>query len=112
MCSGKRGFRGFVKGGLVYRANRNAFRLWSEHLKKPIEQVHLAIGYPTIHRDHPLADALQTMNSVLGGSMSSRLFQEVREKLGLAYSVFSYISAFSECGSLIVYAGVNPASAD
>ncbi len=80
--------------------------------KKPIEQVHLAIGYPTIHRDHPLADALQTMNSVLGGSMSSRLFQEVREKLGLAYSVYSYISAFSECGSLIVYAGVNPASAD
>lgn len=80
--------------------------------KKPIEQVHIAIGYPALPREHALADALQTMNSVLGGSMSSRLFQEVREKMGLAYSVYSYISAFQECGSLVIYAGVNPASAD
>lgn len=79
---------------------------------KPIEQIHLAIGYPSLPREHALSDALQTMNSVLGGSMSSRLFQEVREKLGLAYSVYSYVSAFAECGSLVVYAGVNPASAD
>ncbi len=79
--------------------------------KKPIEQVHLAVGYPALPREHELTDAMQTMNSVLGGSMSSRLFQEVREKLGLAYSVYSYISAFAECGALIVYAGVNPASA-
>ena len=78
---------------------------------KPIEQMHLAIGYPTIEREHPLSDALQTLNGVFGGSMSSRLFQEVREKLGLAYSVYSYVSAFTECGSLIVYAGVNPSSA-
>ena len=78
---------------------------------KPIEQMHLAIGYPTIEREHPLSDALQTLNGVFGGSMSSRLFQEVREKLGLAYSVYSYVSAFSECGSLIVYAGVNPKKA-
>lgn len=79
---------------------------------KPIEQVHIAIGYPSLPREHRLADALQTVNSVLGGSMSSRLFQEVREKLGLAYSVYSYVSAFQECGSLVIYAGVNPASAD
>ena len=74
--------------------------------------MHFAIGYPALPREHALSDALQTMNSVLGGSMSSRLFQEVREKMGLAYSVYSYVSAFSECGSLIIYAGVNPASAD
>lgn len=79
---------------------------------KPIEQVHIAIGYPSLPREHALADALQTANSVLGGSMSSRLFQEVREKMGLAYSVYSYVSAFQECGSLVVYAGVNPSSAD
>lgn len=79
---------------------------------KPIEQVHIAIGYPSLPREHALADALQTANSVLGGSMSSRLFQEVREKLGLAYSVYSYVSAFQECGSLVIYAGVNPSSAD
>lgn len=77
---------------------------------KPIEQVHLAIAYPTIARPHALTNALQTMNSILGGSMSSRLFQEVREKEGLAYSVYSYASCYEECGSLTVYAGVNPAN--
>ena len=80
--------------------------------KKPIEQLHLAVGYPALPRNHELTDALQTANSILGGSMSSRLFQEVREKKGLAYSVYSYLSAYEECGSLIVYAGVNPAKAD
>ena len=44
--------------------------------------------------------------------MSSRLFQEVREKLGLAYSVYSYTSRYAECGSLMIYAGVNPEKAD
>lgn len=78
--------------------------------KKQIEQVHIAIGYPALPREHELADALQTVNSILGGSMSSRLFQEVREKMGLAYSVYSYVSAYQECGSLVIYAGVNPAN--
>ncbi|MBQ8319558.1 MAG: insulinase family protein [Clostridia bacterium] len=76
--------------------------------KKPIEQLHLAVGYPAPERDHKLSDALQTMNSILGGSMSSRLFQEVREKKGLAYSVYSYLSGYEECGSLNIYAGINP----
>lgn len=80
--------------------------------KKPIEQLHMAIGYPAPDRNHELTDALQAMNSVLGGSMSSRLFQEVREKKGLAYSVYSYLSGYEECGSLTVYAGVNPAKAE
>ncbi len=79
--------------------------------QKPIEQMHLAIGYPSLERDHPLTDALVTANNILGGGMSSRLFQEVREKLGLAYSVFSYPSAYKECGNLVVYAGVNTANA-
>lgn len=79
--------------------------------KKPIEQLHIAVGYPTVCREHKLSDALQTMSGVLGGSMSSRLFQEVREKQGLAYSVYSYSSTFTECGSLVVYAGVNPSNA-
>lgn len=59
-----------------------------------------------------MLDAGNLMNYVLGGGMSSRLFQKVREQLGLAYSVYSYISAYTECGSLIVYAGVNPQSAE
>ena len=78
--------------------------------QKPVEQLHLAIGYQTIERDHELADALQTMSSVLGGSMSSRLFQEVREKLGLAYSVYSYPSYYTDCGMFEIYAGLSPAN--
>lgn len=74
---------------------------------KDIEQVHFAVGFPSVKRYDRLFDAAQVMNSVLGGSMSSRLFQSVREKLGLAYTVYSYITSYSDTGSLVVYAGVN-----
>ncbi len=75
--------------------------------KKEIEQVHIGIAYPSVKRNDKLFDATQIMNSILGGSMSSRLFQTVREELGLAYTVYSYVSSYNECGSLTVYAGVN-----
>ncbi len=75
--------------------------------KKEIEQIHLGIAFPSVKRYDPLFDATQIMNCVLGGSMSSRLFQKVREELGLAYTVYSYASAYAEIGSLVVYAGVN-----
>ena len=78
---------------------------------KPIEQTHLAVGYQALARDHELFDAMQAGCGILGGNMSSRLFQEVREKRGLAYSVYSYLSPYEECGCLNIYAGVNPASA-
>ena len=55
-------------------------------------------------------DAALVMNVVLGGGMSSRLFQKVREQMGLAYTVYSYISSFTEGGLLAVYAGVNPSN--
>lgn len=74
---------------------------------KDIEQVHIALGFPSVKRYDRLYDATQLMNSVLGGSMSSRLFQTVREKLGLAYTVYSYSTAYSDTGMLAVYAGVN-----
>ena len=75
--------------------------------KKDIEQIHIGFAFPSVKRYDPLFDATQILNSVLGGSMSSRLFQKVREELGLAYTVYSYISAYEETGSLVVYAGVN-----
>ena len=75
--------------------------------KKDIEQVHIGIAYPSVKRYDRLFDATQIMNAVLGGSMSSRLFQTVREKLGLAYTVYSYVTAYEEAGALAVYAGVN-----
>lgn len=77
--------------------------------KKPIEQMHLAIGYPAVDRFDKDVDAVNAVNGVLGGTMSARLFQEVREKRGLAYSVYSYVSTYAECGTQVIYAGVNPA---
>ena len=79
--------------------------------QKPIEQMHFAISYPAISLFAETDVPFSLMNNILGGSMSSRLFQEVREKLGLAYSVYSYGSRYAECGSLNIYAGVNPAKA-
>ncbi|MBR2441949.1 MAG: insulinase family protein [Clostridia bacterium] len=79
---------------------------------KPIEQMHLAIAYPSVPRGHEKEDFVSAINSILGGSMSARLFQEVREKRGLAYSVYSYLSSFPECASQNIYAGVNPAHAE
>ena len=78
--------------------------------RKPIEQMHLAIGYPAVPRGDKREYIFSALNSVLGGSMSARLFQEVREKRGLAYSVYSYISAFSDCAAQNIYAGVNPSN--
>lgn len=75
--------------------------------KKDIEQIHIGIAYPSLKRYDELFDASQIMNSVLGGSMSSRLFQKVREQLGLAYTVYSYLSPNNNSGSLVLYAGVN-----
>lgn len=74
---------------------------------KDIEQVHIGIAYPSVKRYDGLFDATQIMNAILGGSMSSRLFQTVREESGLAYTVYSYISTYCETGTLAVYAGVN-----
>ena len=86
-----------------------AVELTGAHLfkKKDIEQIHVAIAYPSFKRYERLCDATQIMNAVLGGSMSSRLFQTVREKLGLAYTVYSYLSTYEKSGALAIYAGVN-----
>ena len=73
-------------------------------------QAHIAFAYPSLAREDELMDAALVVNAVLGGGMSSRLFQKVREQMGLAYTVYSYISSFTEGGLLTVYAGVNPSN--
>lgn len=73
--------------------------------KKETEQAHLCLSYPGFQVGHPDIYSLILMNNVLGGSMSSRLFQEVREERGLAYSVFSYHSSFQNTGTFTLYAG-------
>jgi predicted Zn-dependent peptidase len=74
-------------------------------LERPLEQAHLVLGTRALGRADPDRYALSVVDQVLGGGMSSRLFQEIREKRGLAYSVFSYRSAYEETGSLAVYCG-------
>ena len=78
-----------------------------EVVTKDLEQVHLCLGTLAIPQAHPLRYEAFILNTVLGGSMSSRLFQEVREKLGLAYSIYSYMTSHSDSGSLAVYAGTS-----
>ncbi|SET40138.1 Predicted Zn-dependent peptidase [Salinibacillus kushneri] len=73
--------------------------------KKDTEQAHLCLGYQGLPVGHDDIYSLVVVNNVLGGSMSSRLFQEVRETKGLAYSVFSYHSSFLDDGLLTVYGG-------
>jgi predicted Zn-dependent peptidase len=75
---------------------------------KDTEQAHLLVGCLTIGRPDDRRFALDVLNNVLGGGMSSRLFQQVREERGLAYSTFSYASRFADTGLFGVYAGCAP----
>jgi predicted Zn-dependent peptidase len=76
--------------------------------RRPTEQAHLVVGMRALPRDDPDRYALAVVDHVLGGGMSSRLFQEIRENRGLAYSVYSFRNAFVETGSLAAYAGTAP----
>ncbi|WP_100399311.1 M16 family metallopeptidase [Bacillus sp. FJAT-44742] len=80
--------------------------------EKETEQAHLCLGYPGVPAGDESIYALALLNNVLGGSMSSRLFQEIREKRGLAYSVFSYHSSFQDNGMLTIYGGTAPGHLD
>ena len=73
--------------------------------KKELEQVHVCLGAPAYAQGHKDRYGAYILNTVLGGSMSSRLFQNVREKRGLVYSISSGIAAYSDAGVLSVYAG-------
>jgi len=79
-----------------------------ELMEKDLEQIHVCLGLKGVQQSHPQRYDAFIMNTILGGSMSSRLFQEVREKSGLAYSVYSYIASHADAGSLVVYAGASP----
>lgn len=77
-------------------------------LNRKTEQAHIVLGMPGLSRTDERRWALGVLSTALGGGMSSRLFQEVREKRGLAYSVYSYTSGFADCGLFGVYAGCRP----
>jgi predicted Zn-dependent peptidase len=79
--------------------------------KKDLEQVHVCLGVPSYPIPHEDRFICYVLNTVLGGGMSSRLFQNIRERLGLAYSVFSELNPYTDTGCLAVYAGTSLESA-
>jgi len=75
---------------------------------KDTEQAHLCLALPGLSLFHPKRFTLDLLNVILGGGMGSRLFTEIRDKLGLAYSIHSYVDHFLDSGSVVVSAGVEP----
>lgn len=76
--------------------------------EKELEQSHIILGFPGVSRSDSAYYALQALASILGGGMSSRLFQEVRERRGLVYSIFSFHMAYGDQGQFGIYAGTGP----
>lgn len=78
-------------------------------LHKETEQTHLALGFHGLKRDHPLRAAQAVLHVILGANMSSRLFNEIREKRGLAYEIGTQVRRFHDTGAFLVHAGIDNA---
>jgi predicted Zn-dependent peptidase len=76
--------------------------------QKDLEQAHIVMGGPGLAYTDPLRYASYVLNTALGGGMSSRLFQEVREKRGRVYSIYSFMTSCADVGYVAIYAGTNP----
>jgi predicted Zn-dependent peptidase len=96
---------GDMQGGRANGCSPAAYAGGEHRAERDLEQVHICLGLPAFGYIDPDFYALQVFSSLLGGGMSSRLFQEVRENRGLAYSVFSYTSCYRDHGLLGIYAG-------
>jgi predicted Zn-dependent peptidase len=75
--------------------------------ERDLAQVHLCLGTPALSRRHPQRFVSFLLNTILGGSMSCRLFQKIREEHGLAYSIYSYLNCYSDAGGLVVYSATS-----
>lgn len=78
---------------------------------RDLQQAHICLGTPGLARHDPRRYALEALNTILGGGMSSRLFKRIREELGLAYAVYSNASYFSDSGLFVIYLGTEPTNA-
>ncbi|MEM6834043.1 MAG: pitrilysin family protein [Pseudomonadota bacterium] len=103
---------GRVEEGQTMTPTPARWQSGTTHVKRPVEQTHITVGYPGFGLEDDRIYALQVLSTMLGGGMSSRLFQDVREERGLAYSVFSDVAGHAGAGMISVYAGTNPADAD
>ncbi|MBL8907572.1 MAG: insulinase family protein [Rhizobiales bacterium] len=102
---------GHLPPGAAPARSRPAFEASHRQAGKPLDQTHVVLSFAAPGYREPEIYALQVLSSLLGGGMSSRLFQEVREKRGLCYSVFSYASAYEDAGQLGIYAATSPGNA-
>jgi len=114
VCLWQKAFNTFVQTGDSALVRKGPSQLPARHkiYAKPLEQVHILLGtygLPIIDEDR---FGYLLLNILLGGNMSSRLFQEIREKRGLAYSIYSYIASYSDSGYLAIYLGVDRESVD
>jgi predicted Zn-dependent peptidase len=105
-------FGSYQGGNKEFREHPPVFHSNRISRKKETEQAHLCIGFEGLKVGHEDIYSLITLNNILGGSMSSRLFQEVREQRGLAYSVFSYHSAYQDSGIVTIYGGTGAKQLD
>ncbi|MBF0331677.1 MAG: insulinase family protein [Candidatus Omnitrophica bacterium] len=94
-----------MASSLRFKGKQRAPRV--SFFRKPTEQMHLAMGFPSLRADHPDIYAQALLNVILGGNMSSRLFDELREKRGLAYSVYSTTKTYDDTGLFMIKAGVD-----
>jgi predicted Zn-dependent peptidase len=102
-------------GGWANRETRPGYKAYKERLfprlkieSKDTEQTHLCLGLNGLPLLHPKRFILDLLNVILGEGMSSRLFTEIRDRLGLAYSIHSYVDHFLDTGAITIYAGVEP----
>jgi predicted Zn-dependent peptidase len=101
----ERAVRGVPRSGLAVDLSPPVVSPTIQVRQKTLEQSHVCFGLAALPQRHPDRYAGYTLNTTLGGSMSSRLFQNVREKRGLAYAVFSGLSSYHDAGALSIYAG-------
>ncbi|QYR19725.1 insulinase family protein [Paenibacillus sp. sptzw28] len=101
-------FGGFKNTGAEIAVSSPAFQGNYIFHKKKTEQNHICLSFPGCSIADPQLYAMILLNNALGGGMSSRLFQEIREKRGLAYSVYSYHTSYADSGLFTVYAGTAP----
>ncbi len=100
-------FNGFDRPGKARGDSRPTTHSGIDIVTKTLEQVHLVVGFPGLDHAAPERYALYLLNDIVGGSMSSRLFQEVRERLGLVYSIYSGTQAYRDTGVLYIYAATD-----
>ncbi len=103
-----RGFNGFSHPAAARRDDPAAITPSVNIVHKTLEQVHLVMGFPGLRYAAPGRYALFVLNDIIGGSMSSRLFQEVRERQGLVYSIGSSVQSYCDTGVLSIYAATEP----